>query len=82
MKARTFPRAPQPFYPWNFANGRLIFHIQSPILHRLEQWRRDREVAERRRAFVCGAYRRPNGVMGGPCVNCGKSQPEHARAKQ
>lgn len=26
----------------------------------------------------CGYYRRPDGVMGGPCTNCGMSQPEHA----
>lgn len=26
---------------------------------------------------ACGNYRRPEGVMGGPCLNCGKTQPEH-----
>lgn len=30
---------------------------------------------------VCNNYRRPEGVMGGPCMNCGRSQPEHARAR-
>lgn len=28
---------------------------------------------------VCSNYTRPNGVMGGTCSNCGRSQPEHAR---
>lgn len=23
-------------------------------------------------------YRRPEGILGGPCLNCGGSQPEHA----
>jgi len=26
---------------------------------------------------TCTAYSRPEGVMGGPCENCGRSQPEH-----
>ncbi len=28
---------------------------------------------------ACQNYRRPKGIMGGPCLNCGRSQPEHAR---
>ncbi len=31
---------------------------------------------------VCGNYRRPAGVMGGPCLNCGASQPEHVDVPQ
>jgi hypothetical protein len=27
----------------------------------------------------CDDYKRPEGVMGGPCLNCGQSQPEHIR---
>ena len=27
--------------------------------------------------LVCSNYRRPKGVMGGSCLNCGRSQPEH-----
>lgn len=30
----------------------------------------------------CDRYRRPAGIMGGPCLNCGRSQPEHAAAPQ
>jgi hypothetical protein len=26
---------------------------------------------------ACAHYARPKGVMGGPCLNCGRSQPEH-----
>lgn len=26
---------------------------------------------------ACNYYARPSGVMGGPCLNCGRSQPEH-----
>lgn len=26
---------------------------------------------------ACTDYSRPKGVMGGPCLNCGRSQPEH-----
>lgn len=25
----------------------------------------------------CSNYKRPEGVLGGPCLNCGRSQPEH-----
>jgi len=28
---------------------------------------------------VCDNYTRPRGVIGGPCTNCGASQPEHAK---
>jgi hypothetical protein len=28
-------------------------------------------------SVVCNKYTRPTGVMGGPCLLCGKSQPEH-----
>lgn len=28
---------------------------------------------------ACAVYQRPAGVMGGPCCNCGMSQPEHVR---
>ncbi len=27
----------------------------------------------------CDDYKRPEGVMGGTCLNCGKSQPEHVQ---
>ena len=27
----------------------------------------------------CNAYKRPEGVMGGPCLTCGEPQPNHAR---
>ena len=27
----------------------------------------------------CSGYKRPKGVMGGPCLNCGRSQPEHTK---
>jgi hypothetical protein len=27
----------------------------------------------------CNGYSRPNGVLGGSCLNCGKSQPDHVR---
>ncbi len=30
---------------------------------------------------ACEQYSRPAGVMGGPCLNCGLSQPEHANWK-
>lgn len=30
---------------------------------------------------ACDDYSRPAGVMGGPCINCGRSQPEHAHRK-
>lgn len=26
----------------------------------------------------CDDYRRPTGIMGGPCLNCGHAQPDHA----
>jgi len=26
---------------------------------------------------ACDDYSRPKGVMGGPCLHCGRSQPEH-----
>ena len=32
--------------------------------------------------LVCSNYRRPKGVMGGSCLNCGRSQPEHARGSR
>lgn len=28
---------------------------------------------------VCDNYTRPEGIMGGPCLNCGGTQPEHAK---
>lgn len=28
---------------------------------------------------ACKDYSRPKGIMGGPCLNCGRSQPEHVR---
>lgn len=28
--------------------------------------------------MACDNYTRPDGVLGGPCVLCGASQPEHA----
>lgn len=28
----------------------------------------------------CDDYKRPDGVMGGPCLNCGHTQPEHIRS--
>ena len=31
---------------------------------------------------ACGDYSRPKGVMGGPCLNCGRSQPEHTDMKK
>jgi predicted XRE-type DNA-binding protein len=30
---------------------------------------------------ACDDYSRPKGVMGGPCLNCGRSQPEHVNRK-
>ena len=27
----------------------------------------------------CQKYRRPAGVLGGPCLNCGRPQPDHSR---
>jgi hypothetical protein len=27
----------------------------------------------------CGNYMRPDGVMGGPCMGCGRPQPDHVR---
>lgn len=27
--------------------------------------------------ITCGSYQRPVGVLGGPCLICGNSQPEH-----
>jgi len=30
-----------------------------------------------RRPPQCQDYKRPEGVMGGPCLNCGRPQPEH-----
>ncbi len=29
--------------------------------------------------MACDNYQRPKGVLGGPCLNCGESQPEHAK---
>lgn len=31
--------------------------------------------------IVCDNYQRPVGVLGGPCLICGYSQPEHANAR-
>lgn len=31
---------------------------------------------------ACDNYQRPSGVMGGPCLNCGLSQPEHVEREQ
>ncbi len=31
---------------------------------------------------ACANYSRPNGVMGGPCLNCGLTQPEHVEQEQ
>lgn len=28
---------------------------------------------------ACENYSRPQGIMGGPCLNCGRSQPEHVK---
>jgi hypothetical protein len=28
----------------------------------------------------CANYQRPEHVLGGPCVNCGRSQTEHSQA--
>jgi hypothetical protein len=28
---------------------------------------------------ACDSYSRPPGVLGGPCLNCGASQPEHVQ---
>lgn len=47
----------------------------------LEQWNRRPSTRpsapEVLKALGCDNYRRPKGVMGGPCLNCGASQPEH-----
>ena len=32
--------------------------------------------------MICENYTRPDGVMGGPCLNCGGSQPDHAEHLQ
>jgi hypothetical protein len=29
--------------------------------------------------MACSNYTRPKGVMGGPCLECGASQPEHVK---
>lgn len=31
---------------------------------------------------VCDNYKLPDGVLGGPCMNCGASQPEHVAARE
>ena len=41
---------------------------------------RFREIIESiREQHACADYKRPEGVLGGPCLNCGKSQPEHVK---
>lgn len=46
-----------------------------------KQWEQfkvcDQQLSTAQKA--CEDYSRPEGVMGGPCLNCGRSQPEHVR---
>lgn len=74
------------------SHGELVLRLAGfrDVLDRPETMPRD-EADEVRRAALegwatgvptppCEGYRRSEGVMGGPCLNCGRSQPEHAAA--
>lgn len=43
----------------------------------VEEWHQDRFMKVNKSPRACNNYRRPEGVMGGPCLGCGRSQPEH-----
>jgi hypothetical protein len=53
----------------------LWWHYTAPARgHELKGWVMDEPKA-------CEHYTRPKGVLGGPCLICGRSSPEHVRHK-
>lgn len=68
--------------PWTRENAEALVReewapsmiIAGGVIFKPEQFG---EALEKMRTHACADYRRPTGVLGGPCLNCGQSQPEH-----